>query len=89
MAVELVGNRLHSGAVDKCMVNLLSMHLSMAPRRLSINPRPSMSFYSLVMHSRAPLSYTFHNRIRLWLLLVPLANPRMLLNKLAAHTIRL
>ena len=79
--VELVGNRLHSRAVGKWVVSLLSIHLSMVLRRLSINPRLSQS--------RASLSYTILNRIKLWPLLFPLANLWILLRKLAAHAIRL
>ena len=43
MAVELVGNRLPGRAVDKHVGSSLSMGLSMALRRLSINPQTFLS----------------------------------------------
>ena len=51
MAVELVGNRLPGRAVDKPVGSSLSMGLSMALRRFSINPQTHLSI--------AFLSYIF------------------------------
>ena len=64
MAVELVGNRLPGRAVDKPAGSSLSMGLSMALRRLSINPQssnpqssPSIGFLLYILAAVSGLVY--------------------------------